>query len=135
MSLEVLLDTDVLSDVMRRREPALGRARAYLAGHPHFTFSILTRFEILRGLKARQATTQLAAFDAFCMASRVLPLTDAIVVRAAEIYADLYHRGALIGDADILIAATASVHDFVVVTNNQDHFRRVPGLRVETWLA
>jgi len=37
-----------------------------------------------------------------------LPLTDAIVIRAATIYADLHQRGTLIGDADILIAATGS---------------------------
>jgi hypothetical protein len=37
----------------------------------------------------------------------VLPLTDAVVMRASDIYADLYRRGQLIGDADILIAATA----------------------------
>jgi hypothetical protein len=31
-------------------------ARRYLAVFHHFTFSIITRYEILRGLKARRAT-------------------------------------------------------------------------------
>jgi tRNA(fMet)-specific endonuclease VapC len=120
---------------MRLRQPALARAQAYVSDHGCFTFSVLTRFEILRGLKARQAATQLAAFDRLCGASRVLPLIEPIVFRAAEIYAELHRRGALIGDADILIAATAQVHDLVVATNNEEHFRRVSGLRVENWLA
>jgi tRNA(fMet)-specific endonuclease VapC len=135
MSPGALLDTDVLSAVMRRRQPALAHAQAYLADHPHFTFSILTRFEILRGLKARSATAQLALFDRFCRASHVLLLTDAIVVRAAEVYADLHRRGALIGDADILIAASALEHGLTVITNNEDHFRRIPGLTVDNWLV
>lgn len=51
------------------------------------------------------------------------------------IYADLYRRGELIGDADILIAATALVENLVLGTNNERHFRRVAGLAVENWAA
>lgn len=39
-----------------------------------------------------------------------------------------------IGDADILIAATALVQGLVLTTNNEAHFRRIPGLRVDNWL-
>jgi tRNA(fMet)-specific endonuclease VapC len=55
-------------------------------------------------------------------------------VQAAGIYAELYQRGALIGDADILIAASAMVHGMALVTNNEEHFRRINGLHVENWL-
>jgi tRNA(fMet)-specific endonuclease VapC len=88
-----LLDTDVLSGLMRKSPTALNRARSYLADHPRFTISLVTRFEILRGLKAKRATAQLAAFDAFCASNEVLPLTDGGIVRAADIYADLHGRG------------------------------------------
>ncbi len=47
----------------------------------------------------------------------------------------VHRAGTLIGDADILIAASALVYDLVVVTNNEDHFRRVPGLQMENWLV
>jgi predicted nucleic acid-binding protein len=40
----------------------------------------------------------------------------------------------LIGDADILIAATAIVADCALVTNNERHFNRIQDLRVENWL-
>jgi hypothetical protein len=39
MSAEALLDTDVLSAVLRRRQPALARADAYLRNHGVLTFS------------------------------------------------------------------------------------------------
>ena len=129
-----LLDTDILSAVMRRNAVAIARAQAYLAEHGRFTFSIITRYEVLRGLKARGAATQLAAFDRLCAATRILLLTDETIVRAAEIYADLYRRGILIGDADILIAASALVHGLGIITNNEAHFGRIPGLYVENWL-
>ncbi len=130
-----LLDTDILSAVMRQHPAALAPARAYLAVHRRFTFSIITRYEVLRGLHAKRATAQLAAFDRLCSVSMILPLTDAIVVRAAIIYADLHQRGALIGDADILIATTSLEHGLIVVSNNESHYQRVAGIRLENWLA
>ena len=129
-----LLDTDILSAVMRRQPDALTLARAYLAAHRRFTFSLITRYEILRGLQAKGARAQLASFERLCGVSTILPLTDSIVSRAAGIYADLYRRGALIGDADILIAATALENDLIMVTNNRSHFERIAGLRLENWL-
>jgi tRNA(fMet)-specific endonuclease VapC len=77
----------------------------------------------------------LVAFDRLCGVSTILPLTDAIVVRAATIYADLHQRGTLIGDADILIAATGLEHGLVVVTNNGSHYQRIVGIKLENWLA
>ena len=109
----------------------VARARDYLSVHQRFAFSIITRYEILRGLKARRATQQQAAFDRFCAANTILPLSDTIVVQATEIYADLYQRGELIGDADILIAATAIVDGRGLVTNNERHFERIEGLNID----
>ena len=94
----------------------------------------LSRYEILRGLKAKRATRQAETFDLFCEKNIILPLTDEIVVKAAEIYAHLRERGELIGDADILIAASALAHGMGVVTNNESHFRRITDLQVDNWL-
>ena len=120
---------------MRKNPTALNRARTYLADHRQFTISLVTRFEILRGLKAKRATAQLAAFDAFCGNNEVLPITDGVIVRAADIYADLHGRGQLIPDADILIAATAIENALVLATNNLRDFGRIAGLRIDNWLA
>ena len=130
----MVLDTDILSAIMRQNPTIIPKAQAYLDEHRQFTFSIITRFEILRGLKARNAAKQLQSFDAFCNRNLILSLTDEIVVQAAELYADLHRRGALIGDADILIAASAMINGWSVVTNNVSHFGRITDLRIENWL-
>jgi len=130
----VLIDTDILSAIMRRQDVAVAKAQIYLASHAEFTFSIITRYEILRGLKAKGARVQIETFDQFCAANRILPITDEIIVQASEIYADLHQRGQLISDADILIAAAAMVHQLAIVTNNEHHFGRITGLQVENWL-
>ena len=135
MQPKTLLDTDVLSGLMRKTPAALDRARAYLADHRQLTISLVTRFEVLRGLKAKRAAVQLAAFDLSCRGNEVLPITEAVIFRAAEIYADLHLRGQLIPDADLLIAATAIENRLVLATNNLSDFGRVSGLRIDNWLA
>lgn len=129
-----LLDTDTLSMIMRRHPIALAHAQKYVEEHQQFLFSVITRYEVLRGLKAKKAHVQLAAFERFCVVNQILPLTDNVVTCAAEIYAELYQRGALISDADILIAASALTHGMSLVTNNEKHFERINGLHVENWL-
>jgi tRNA(fMet)-specific endonuclease VapC len=40
----VVLDTDILSAILRRNPLVLPKAQAYLAEHGQFTLSILTRY-------------------------------------------------------------------------------------------
>ena len=125
-----LLDTDTVSFPLQRRPVVLAKAQEYVAEH-----GIVTRYEILRGLRARSATHKMAVFTQFCQRSSVVPLTEAAVSIAADIYANLYAKGLLIGDADILIAATAMSHGLVVVTNNESHFGRIEGSPSRTGCA
>ena len=131
---QALIDTDILSAIMRKNPLAIERARSYLMTYRQLTFSVITRYEVLRGLLARGAAKQLDAFDQLCATSRVLPLTETIIVQAATIYADLKKRGELVSDADILIAATAIVHGLAIVTNNEAHFRRIRDMQIMNWL-
>ena len=102
VSKRVLLDTDILSAVIRRRPPIVERARFYLVEHQRFSFSAITQYEVLRGLLAKGATEQYRAFERFCGSSEVLAITSPIIERAVEIYAKLYRRRLLIGDAEPL---------------------------------
>jgi predicted nucleic acid-binding protein len=57
-------------------------------------------------------------------------LDFSIYRRYAEIRRHLRPRNELIGDIDTLIAATAFEKGLTIVTNNERHFNRVPGLNV-----
>ncbi len=130
---EVLFDTDTISFFLRNVPKVVAQAGKYLKFHKGFTFSVITNFEIVRGLKIKNAQRQLTKFGLIRLQSREINLTDEIIVRAADIYADLYKGGQLVGDADILIAATALENNLPVITNNERHFERITGLQILNW--
>jgi len=129
-----LLDTDTISEIMRGRDSNIvQKAREYLRTHGQFRISIITRYEILRGLKAKQASRQITLFEERCRKSILYPLIDDIIVKASDIYAYLYNQGLLISDADILIASTALVNNLTLITGNLEHFNRIPSLVSQSW--
>src|SRR5262249_43388087 len=80
-----LLDTDILSEVLKQKNPiVVQKAAAYLQVHQRFTFSAVTRYEVIRGLKAKGAAQQLQRFITFCQHSLILPITADILDRAAD---------------------------------------------------
>jgi len=128
-----VLDTDTISLFLRSQPSVMTEAGNYLKFYQGFTFSIISRFEVLRGLKIKNAQIQIVKFERISSISRVLNLNDAIIFRASDIYADLYKYGQIIGDADILIAATALENNLPIITNNEKHFNRISGLQILNW--
>lgn len=49
--------------------------------------------------------------------------------RFGRIRGDLRRRSLLIGDPDILIAATTMYHDLTLVTRNRKDYERIPALK------
>jgi tRNA(fMet)-specific endonuclease VapC len=128
-----LLDTDILSELFKGHNLINSRASEYIREHGRLTISHITKYEILKGLKAKKAQKQINAFLKFCALNVVLPITDDVILKAADIHASLKEQGALISDADILVAAIAITNNVVLVTNNTAHFSRIQGLKIDNW--
>jgi tRNA(fMet)-specific endonuclease VapC len=129
-----LWDTSVMSEFFKGKNPYVAqKAAAYFQQHTRATISVSTRYEILRGLKARNATTQLIRFEQISRKHQILELTDDIMLIASDVWAGLKQSGQLIGDNDIYIGATALRYGLTLATGNVAHFRRIPGLIVEDW--
>lgn len=129
-----LLDTDMLSELWKLRDVTVQQnALRYQSEHGAFAFSSMSRYEVLRGYLARGATNQEARFAVFCRHCLVFPITDAVLNRAAELWALAYQQGAARNDADLIIAATALEHGRILVTGNVAHFNWITALRVQDW--
>ena len=66
----VLIDTDTISFFLRNQPNVVSHFKQYLDDFERINFSIITYYEILSGLKYRDARKQLAAFLEFLIAIR-----------------------------------------------------------------
>jgi predicted nucleic acid-binding protein len=132
-----LIDTDILINILKRREPAYQQSLEYLKQHKKFSISCLTYYECLRGYQAIGATRRLKVFRKLLNITEVLYLDQAILDKAGEIYGVLRKKGLLPGEFDILIGATALIHNFTLSTNNEKHYEKMQEhfqLRINNWL-
>ena len=129
-----LLDTDMLNEVLKQKNAnVVQHASSYLKQHGQFAISSMTRYELLRGLKEKAATAQLARFDTFCLNTLILPIADAILDRAADLWVEARKIGQAGRDADLIIAATALEQSLVLVTGNTKDYSWIAGLRLNDW--
>lgn len=73
-----LVDTDILSLFFRNNENVVSNFKAYLKEHEKINISIITYYEILSGLKHRDASKHLDLFLKFARQNYILPLTEKI---------------------------------------------------------
>lgn len=83
-----LLDTDTLTLLHKRHPQVSLNATTYTGHFKQLTLSEFSYYEITRGLKSSGATTQLAGFEQFCQAHRILSFSHSAAVLAADIWAD-----------------------------------------------
>lgn len=129
-----LLDTNILTAFLKGDQKVVSNISVYLDEFPVLTISVITYYEIIRGLKAINSINKLKAFQRLVEQSEIENINKAIMDSVADIYVNLRRQGMLIEDADILIAATAIEKELVLVTDNIFHFKRIKELRIENWL-
>ncbi|MCP5496820.1 MAG: type II toxin-antitoxin system VapC family toxin [Leptospiraceae bacterium] len=130
---QALIDTDTLSYFFHKNSAVVEKLDKYLKEYGFINISVVTYYEVLNGLYFKDAKNQLVKFEQFVELNEILPLTDEIAKKSAEIYADLRKKGQTIGHNDTLIAGTAIVNDMTLVTNNTNHFGRIEGLEIDNW--
>lgn len=120
----MLVDTNVLSELARPSpDPHVLR---WAAGIPlPLSISVVTLEEVSYGLAWRPNTEIRSWFETFLGESfEVLPVTAAIATRAGELRGRLRCDGQQRTQADMLIAATAQVHQLPLATRNVRDFDR-----------
>lgn len=87
----------------------------------------------MSGLRHKNAHKQLEIFNDFVSENIVIALTEESCNISSELYSKLRNNGELIDDIDLLIAGIAIENEMILITNNENHFGRIPGLKIENW--
>lgn len=134
MSLRYLLDTNIISDLVRQPRGPVAR-RISEVGEDAICTSIIVAAELRYGAQ-KSGSLQLAErVDLLLSALEILPLESPVEHRYAEIRHHLAQQGTPIGPNDLLIAAQVLAADLTLVTASTREFERIPSLRIENWIA
>ena len=121
----VLVDTSILFDFMADHDTA-DVFEQLLLDHKA-ALSIITVYELFRGVEKSQHITQREELIGLC---KIVDLDLPIARKASEIYTHLKKSGLLIAHEDILIAATALVLDYPLLSKNQKDYQKISGLKL-----
>lgn len=121
-----LLDTPVLIDFSKRREPAVSRLRTLNASGDELGVCAINVAEFFAGVPAHQRERWSLFFDALSYWE-----VDQPIARMGGAWRYDYARmGYRLSTADVLIAAVAASRRAVLLTSNAKDFP-MPGLQVE----
>ena len=130
------LDSNVISAILKKDTYVITRYRQEIKQGNEFIILPVVFYEIERGLLAKNLLVKRRAFIDFCKDIEVGEFNFDVWRKAAEIYAILSKQGKLIGvnfDGDVFIAAYCIINDYILITNNKDHFGRIDDLKFENW--
>jgi tRNA(fMet)-specific endonuclease VapC len=94
----VLIDTDILSYYFKGDKKVVENFELYLQNNELIEISIITYYEILGGLLAKNALKQLGVFEEFVVDNLVIPMTDNSAKISAELYSTLRQSGKIVDD-------------------------------------
>ncbi|MEO6284820.1 MAG: type II toxin-antitoxin system VapC family toxin [Dyadobacter sp.] len=120
----MVVDTGIFIEYLRKQD----KSRTILASLPNdasLFVSAVTVYELMMGATDIQKKRDV---EILLEGIPVLPFSEEVSFKAAEIYHNLRRRNLLIEFRDIFIGATAITFQLPIKTLNRDHFQRIESL-------
>ncbi|MGA2973286.1 MAG: type II toxin-antitoxin system VapC family toxin [Candidatus Bathyarchaeia archaeon] len=130
----VCIDTSFLIALLRRDPNAEAKLESFVEDGERITTTPICACELFAGAyKAKKRDLEIRRVKEFLSRMELLEFSTQACERFGRVRSELESTGTPIGDFDIMIAAIALAHNQAVLTNDVEHFQRIPGLTVETW--
>jgi len=130
-----MLDTDICSYVIRER-PLEVFEQFKKVDVKQLCISTVTYAELIYGVEhSSSRKINRPIIDDFVRHLDIITWDEDAAEHYGKIRAFLRAEGNIIGSMDVMIAAHARSQNMILITNNDKHFKRVPKLRVENWVA
>ena len=130
-----LLDTNICIYAINGRNPKIIDAfKSHTVGEIALSAVTLAELEYGASKSARREHNRLMLIG-FASPFKILPFDSGDAEIFGILRARLESVGTPIGPYDLQIAAQALARNHVLVTNNVREFERIPGLKIENWVA
>ena len=104
------------------------------AGFANIFITVITECELFYGaFKSAKKEKNLSVIKELKNKIQTLHTTEGVSYIYGNLKSELESKGQTIDDADLLIASIALSKNATLVTNNIEHFKRIPGLKIENW--
>src|SRR3981189_2613223 len=135
METRYLLDAKMVIYIRQKRpEAVLRRFSRLQVGEA--AISVIASRDLLYGaMKSSQRESALERLRELSNVLPALPLPEKAAETYGTIRAELASKGVMIGNNDLWIAAHALAVGLTLVTNNENEFRLVRGLKIQNWTA
>ncbi len=132
--LKFMLDTNICIFTIRNRPQEV--REAFQRHYDQMCISTVTLMELIYGAeKSSNPERNLADVEGFAARLEVLRYDQEAAAHTGQLRAELARLGKQIGPYDQMIAGHARSQGLIVVTSSRREFDRVPGLRIEDWVA
>ena len=133
MSIQYLLDTNIISHIMQGRDVAL-LAKLQTLAVGDVAMSSVTFGELVYGIQRKGSPNRLVlALDQILLRIEVLPWTQEVAQCYGQLCASLESQGINLSDLDMMIAAHAIAERLSLVSRDKAFLQLHNELQVEIW--
>jgi len=127
-----LLDTDTIIYSLKGHETVKNNLIDHI--NDSMKISVITLMELSYGAyKSQKVESNLAKIKKLEDSIEIIPIGSEIVGIFGLLKSQLEKTGKSIDDFDLILASSALSHNLTIVTNNEKHFKRIDGLKIENW--
>jgi len=129
-----VLDTDICIYWLKGNKNI--EKRILETGMENILINVITQCELVYGaFKSSKKERNLKVIRDLLKRVETLHTTEETPYIYGSVKAELGRKGCILDDADLLIASITLAKDYILITNNIDHFKRIPNLKIENWSA
>lgn len=122
----MVIDTNIFIEYLRAKDKTATKLYQ-LSENPELFISAISLYELYMGANTAAKEQDIRTLTEDII---ILPFTDQIAIKSAQIYHQLKAKNQIIEFRDIFIAATCIVNDLPIKTLNTKHFDRIEKLRI-----
>ncbi len=127
-----LIDTDILIYSLKNNETVVENFKKF-SNYPK-AVSVISYGELYFGAKkSKNIEKNTAVVKRISEIFEIIEVDKTIIELFGDIKVKMQKVGLVVSDFDLLIGATALSYNYTLVTNNEKHFNKIEGLKIENW--